>query len=26
MCVAQQCHCRKGVDDVAERARFDDQN
>ncbi len=26
MCVAQQCHCRKGVDDVAERARLDDQN
>jgi hypothetical protein len=26
MCVAQQCHCRKGVDDVAERTRFDDQN
>jgi hypothetical protein len=26
MCVAQQCHCRKGVDDVAERTRLDDQN
>ena len=24
--IAQQCHCRKGVDDVAERTRLDDQN
>ena len=26
MCIAQQCHCWKGVDDVAERTRLDDQN
>jgi hypothetical protein len=26
MCIAQQCHCWKGVDDVPERTRFDDQN
>ena len=26
MCIAQQCHCRKGVDDVAERTRLDNQN
>jgi hypothetical protein len=26
MRIAHQCHCRKGVDDVAERTRLDDQN
>jgi hypothetical protein len=24
VCIAQQCYCRKGVDDVAERTRLDD--
>jgi hypothetical protein len=26
MCITEQCHCWKGVDDVAERTRLDDQN
>jgi hypothetical protein len=26
MCITQQCHRWKGVDDVTERTRFDDQN
>jgi len=26
ICITQQCHRWKGVDDVAERTRFDDQN